>query len=83
MPDLLVRDVSDEVKHALAMRAAQNSRSLQAEARQILTNAVSAPSGGWVDMLVRAFAQGEQDGFEVPERHTARAFNFDADFDGD
>lgn len=40
MPDLLVRGVREDVKAELANRAAREGRSLQAEARRILEEAV-------------------------------------------
>ncbi|MBR2790722.1 MAG: hypothetical protein IKD70_08970 [Eggerthellaceae bacterium] len=73
MPDLLVRDVSEETKRALAVRAAQNGRSLQAEAKAILTDAVALQRESWFSMMRRAFVDAELDGFAVPERHPARA----------
>ena len=73
MPDLLVRDVSEETKRALAVRAAQNGRSLQAEAKAILTDAVAPQRETWFTMMRKAFADAELDGFAVPERHSARA----------
>ena len=72
MPDLLVRDVSEETKRALAVRAAQNGRSVQAEAKAILTEAVSPRRESWFAMMRRAMADAELYGFEAPERHPAR-----------
>ncbi|MCL1801472.1 MAG: toxin-antitoxin system antitoxin subunit [Promicromonosporaceae bacterium] len=40
MAQLLVRSIDDDVKQRLRERAASNARSLEAEARAILTNAV-------------------------------------------
>ena len=40
MPDIRVRGVRDEVKAELVFRAARNGRSVQAEARRILEEAV-------------------------------------------
>jgi antitoxin FitA len=40
-PPLQVRNLDPRVKHALRVRAAHNGRSMEAEARQILTDAVS------------------------------------------
>ena len=73
MPDLLVRDVSEETKRALAVRAARNGRSLQAEAKAILSEAVAPKRESWFSMMRRSMADVELDGFAVPERHPARA----------
>ena len=73
MPDLLVRDVNEETKRALQIRAAQNGRSLQAEAKAILTDAVAPAKPGWFTLVREALAGAEADGFAVPERHEARA----------
>jgi antitoxin FitA len=40
-PPLQVRNLDPRVKQALRVRAARNGRSMEAEARQILTDAVS------------------------------------------
>lgn len=40
MPQLLIRDVSPEAKRALRLRAAQNGRTQNAEARAILEEAL-------------------------------------------
>jgi len=41
---LLIRDLEDDVKLKLRVRAARNGRSMEAEAREILTHAVAAPA---------------------------------------
>ena len=41
MPDLLIRKVDEETKRKLAIRAAENGRSVQAEALDIITRAVN------------------------------------------
>lgn len=41
MGSLLIRDLDDEVKARLRVRAAENGRSMEAEARALLTSAVS------------------------------------------
>ena len=73
MPDILVRDVSEETKRALAIRAAHNGRSLQAEAKAILSEAVAPKRESWFSMMRRAMTDAELDGFAAPERHLARA----------
>ena len=43
MADLSIRNVDDEVKRRLRIRAANNGRSMEAEVRAILEEAVSQP----------------------------------------
>lgn len=40
---MTIRDLDDEVRDKLRVRAAQNKRSMEAEARAILTAAVDSP----------------------------------------
>jgi antitoxin FitA len=42
MATLLIRDLKDSVKESIRMRAAQHGRSMEAEARGILEDAVSS-----------------------------------------
>ena len=72
MPDLLVRDVSEETKRALQLQAAKHGRSLQAEAKAILTEAVAPKRSTWFAMLREGLVDAERDGLVVPERHPAR-----------
>ena len=44
MATLTIRDLDDEVRDRLRVRAAQHGRSMEAEARVILRDAVSRPS---------------------------------------
>lgn len=44
MAALSIRDLDDEVRDRLRVRAAQHGRSMEAEIRAILTDAVGAPS---------------------------------------
>ena len=63
MAQLLVRNVSDDVKERLRQRAKRHGRSLEAEARAILSDAagsqkpqgvaVKAAGGGWATDLAR------------------------------
>lgn len=52
---ILVRNLPDAFKRALQERAAEHGRSLEAEARDILTSAVMPedPVTGWLDGLER------------------------------
>lgn len=45
MAALSIRDLDDQVRERLRVRAAQNGRSTEAEIRAILTAAVSEPAG--------------------------------------
>ena len=71
MPDVLIRDVREETKAALAKRASQNGRSMQAEMRLILDDAArrngSEPSGS-----ARDSSRLELPGFEDPQVVAAR-----------
>lgn len=51
MAQIVVRNLSDEVKEALRRRAVQHDRSLEAEVRAILSDAVSTvdPVLAWLD----------------------------------
>jgi plasmid stability protein len=40
---LLIRNLEEDVKNKLRLRAARNNRSMESEAREILTTAVAAP----------------------------------------
>ena len=72
MPALLVRDMSEEAKRALAIRAAQHGRSQVAEARAILEEALLPSKHNWLsDVYEEAQSVG---GMEIPlsERHAPR-----------
>lgn len=76
MAAVSIRDLDDDVRDRLRMRAAMNGRSMEAEIRSILTAAVREPdeSGGLLATLLERF--GEVGGVEidVPVRSTpARA----------
>jgi plasmid stability protein len=65
MAAISVRDLDDDVRERLRVRAAQNGRSMEAEARAILTAAVSdRPGGDLFETLLEDFAVE----FEVPAR---------------
>jgi plasmid stability protein len=71
--NLSVRDLDDDVKERLRVRAARNGRSMEAEIRAILAAAVSEPerSDGLFTELLDRF--GELGGVELdlPARATA------------
>ena len=55
MASLTIRNLEDEVKTALRVRAAQQGHSMEEEAREILRNAVGrAPAGGDLGARIRA-----------------------------
>ena len=76
MAAVSIRDLDDDVKERLRVRAARNGRSMEAEIRAILTDAVSEtdPSRGLFSELLERF--GEIGGVELdlPRRaNVARA----------
>lgn len=68
MSAITVRQLPDDVKHQLRMRAAANGRSMEAEARSILVDALAEARRvdlTWVEQLI---ALGEElGGVEIPE----------------
>lgn len=81
MSAITIRKLPDDVKQRLRMRAASHGRSMEAEARAILIDALEA-SGRvdltWIEQLIRV---GEEVGgveLEVPEDPPATAATFDA-----
>lgn len=65
MAAISVRDLDDDVKERLRVRAARNGRSMESEVRAILVEAVSEPDreGGLAGALLRRF--GEVGGVEL------------------
>ncbi len=76
MPDLLIRNLSEETKRSLSVRAAEHGNSVQAEASKIINDAVR-PSTGWIGMLIGAAQGAESKGFSLPERHAPRDFRLE------
>lgn len=72
MADLSVRGLGDDVRERLRVRAARNRRSMEAEARQILTDAVESdrPGGGLVGAIRREFSDVGGVDIDVPPRRT-------------
>ena len=70
MAAVSVRDLDERVRERLRIRAAQHGHSMEAEIREILTNAVSPPADhpGLAQALLSRF--GDLGGFElvVPPR---------------
>jgi plasmid stability protein len=81
MAALSIRDLDETVKRRLQLRAARNGRSMEAEARAILTEAVSEPadSAGLFTALMDRFATLGGVDLELPDRaEPARAADFTA-----
>jgi antitoxin FitA len=78
---LSIRDLDETVKRRLQLRAARHGRSMEAEARAILTEAVSEPadSAGLFTALLDRFATLGGVDLELPDRaEPARAADFTA-----
>jgi plasmid stability protein len=79
MASLVIRDLDDDVKARLRIRAAENGRSMEAEARAILAAAVT---GGRPPRALGTFIRDrfqEIHGVELPipqRRETPRAADF-------
>lgn len=79
MAAISIRDLEDRVRDRLRIRAAANGRSMEAEARAILTEAVSEPgeSQGLLAGLLEGMRVVGGVELELPERSTpARAADF-------
>jgi antitoxin FitA len=73
MAAVSIRDLDDDVKDRLRVRAARNGRSMEAEIREILTAAVTDPDasrGLFTELLDRFGEIGGVD-LDLPERATA------------
>jgi plasmid stability protein len=76
MAAVSIRDLDDDVKERLRVRAARNGRSMEAEMRAILAEAVSEPDAaqGLLTALLDRFAEIGGVELELPPRATpARA----------
>jgi plasmid stability protein len=82
MATLTVRNLEDGLKARLRVRAAENGRSMEAEARAILRSTLvggDRPSTGLGSRINRRFAGLAGDGFELPVRsESPRAADLDA-----
>lgn len=72
MSDLLIRNCDEGTKRALAVRAAQNGRSQQAEALQILRDALLKEPQSWVSLILENAQDVGGMEFESPKRHAPR-----------
>lgn len=81
MSAITIRKLPDEVKQRLRMRAAAHGRSMEAEARLILVDALDASAKvdlTWIEQLIQV---GEDVGgvdLPIPEDEPATAAVFDA-----
>lgn len=67
MAVMTIRDLDDEVRDKLRIRAAHNKRSMEAEVRAILTAAVESPvERTFADLLLELRDAGQDSGFDVP-----------------
>jgi plasmid stability protein len=81
MAALSIRDLDETVKQRLLLRAARHGRSMEAEARAILTEAVreSADSAGLFTALLDQFSMLGGVDLELPARaESGRATDFTA-----
>jgi plasmid stability protein len=72
MATITVRDLSDEVKTKLRVRAAEHGNSMEAEVREIIGRALSAPRAdeGLADGIRRRFAEIGGVELELPARNS-------------
>lgn len=73
MATLMIRDLPDDVKRGLRVRAAQNGRSMQEEARTILRRAVVGLTGPeLLRMMEQKFGPAHGVDLELPPRERDR-----------
>lgn len=70
MANITIRNIEDDVKKRLRVRAANNNRSMEEEARIILRDAVSKPSDSRniVDIFISQFGPENGVDLELPLR---------------
>jgi len=71
MATLTIRDLDDDLKTALRVRAAEHGRSMESEVREILRAALTRPSGGpgMATRIRQRFADVASDAdFDLPNR---------------
>ncbi len=73
MASLTIRNLDDDVKEQLRVRAAKNQRSMEAEVRAVLTQAVrgTADSASFVARFRKAL-KGHEVELQLPSRASAR-----------
>ena len=76
MASIVVRGLDDSVKARLAAQGRRHNRSMEAEARDILTRSTARPNIG-IALLEAAQSVGGAAGLSMPERNdAARAVDF-------
>lgn len=76
---LTIRQLPEETKYLLRRRAASNGRSMEAEARAILREALARPAAvdlSWVEELIMAGESAGGVDLELPDRDKATAADF-------
>lgn len=79
MTAITIRKLPDGVKQRLRMRAAVNGRSMEAEARDILVEALSITSRtdlSWIEQLIEVGYEVGGADLEIPEDRPATAADF-------
>ena len=76
MADMLIRGIPNELKRELAIRAAENGRSQNAETVAILESALKPEKENWVLKLMEVAQECGGVELELPERTPAREFAF-------
>ena len=74
MANLTIRNLDDNVKAVLRMRAAQHGRSMEEEARQILRQSLTPVvlAGSLAERIGRRFAGLDADNLPIPSRRPSR-----------
>ena len=74
MASLIIRNLDDRVKAALRVQAAQNGRSMEEEARQVLRRALTreTPADGLGTRIARRFAAAGGVELDLPSRSAPR-----------
>jgi plasmid stability protein len=81
MATVTIRNLDDQLKHRLQLRAARHGRSMEAETRAILAAAVDEPdkADNLIDALLERFASLGGVDLELPARSTPpRAAQFES-----
>lgn len=78
MSAITIRKLPDELKQRLRMRAAVNGRSMEAEARDILTRALAEDRTdlSWIEQLIAVGVEVEGVELPVPPDQPATAADF-------
>ncbi len=70
MAAVVIRNLDERVKERLRLRAARHGRSMESEAREILTDAVSEPDDdmGLLQAVIQSFGDLGGVELEIPDR---------------